>query len=210
MASEPQFVRIPRSPSVRLGRDRAVTANITTDRITLAGHGFAAGDELRLVAGTAPGGLALNTTYFVVNPTADDFQLAATLGGAPIDLITSAGSGLVARMQNTRLDGLGNTELLISAPVGNGASGLRIDAVRVQAAGPTTTGMVRLFKAEGATLRLLHELAVVAATPSAAVRAFSADVQFAGGLLLEPGQSLRAASHQAEIFDVTVLQGGEF
>lgn len=209
MASEPQFVRIPRSPSVRLGRDRALTADAATDRLTLTAHGLAAGDELRLVAGTAPGGLALNTTYFVVNPTANDFQLAATLGGAPLDL-SSNGSGLVARVHNSRLDGTGHTELLIAAPSGSGAAGLRIDAVRVQAAGPTTTGMVRLFKAEGATLRLLHELAVVAATPSAAVRAFSADVQFAGGLLLEPGQALRAAPHQPELFDLTVLQGGEF
>lgn len=209
MASEPQFIRIPRAPSVRLSADRAVAADAATDRISLANHGLNAADEVRLVAGTAPGGLALNTTYFVLNPTAGDFQLAATAGGPALDL-TSAGSGLVLRPLNTRLDGAGHTQLLLAAPTATGAVGLRLDLLRVQAVGPTTAGMVRLFRAEGATLRLVHELAVTAATPGPAVRAFSADVQFVGGLLLEPGQALRVASHQAEPFDISVLQGGEF
>lgn len=209
MASDPQFIRIPRAPSVRLSADRSVTADPATDRLTLSAHGFAAGDEVRLVGGTTPGGLALNTTYVVVNPSLNDFQLSTVAGGAAID-ITSAGSGLLLRPLNTRLDGSGHAPTLIAAPTGAGALGLRIDLLRVQAIGSTTAGMVRLFRADAGGSRLLHELPVTAATPTASVRAFAADVQFVGGLLLEPGQSLRVATHQAEAFDVTVLQGGEF
>lgn len=214
MASDPLLVRIPRSPSVRLSQDRPMTADASTDRLTQTAHGLIAGSEVRIVQGTAPGGLVLNTTYFVVNPTANDFQLSASLGGAPID-ITSAGSGIVVRALNTRLDGLGHTTQLIAAETGRLAIGLRIDSIRVQAAGATTVGMVRLFKGEGAALRLVNEVPVTAASPSASVRAFSVDVQFGGaqqgfGLLLEPGQTLHAASNNAELFDVTLLMGGEF
>jgi hypothetical protein len=209
MASDPQFVRVPRTPSIRVSGDRSVTADAATDRITLAAHGFAAGDEVRLVSGTAPTGLVLNTTYFVLSPTTNDFQLSATLGGTAIDL-TTAGSALVLRSLNTRLDGLGHLPTLLAAQAQLGAAGVRIDLIRVQAVGVTTAGMLRLFKHDGASARLIHELAVTAATPSATVRAFSADVSFSGGLLLEPGHSLRAASHQAEAFDLTIIQGGEF
>jgi hypothetical protein len=209
MASDPQFVRVPRSPSIRVSGDSNITANATNDRITLAAHGFAAGDEVRLVSGTAPTGLVLNTTYFVLNPTANDFLLSATLGGSAIDL-TTAGSALALRSLNTRLDGLGNMPTLLASLAQLGAAGVRIDLIRVQAVGITTAGMLRLFKHDGTSSRLIHELAVTAATPSATVRAFSADVSFSGGLLLEPGHSLRAASHQAEAFDITIIQGGEF
>jgi len=50
----------------------------------VAGHGT--------VAGTLPAPLVAGTTYFVVNQTSTQFQLAATLGGTPINL-TSAGTG---------------------------------------------------------------------------------------------------------------------
>ena len=100
--------------------------------------------------------------------------------------------------------------VLLAAQAQLGAAGVRVDLIRVQAVGVTTAGMLRLFKHDGTSARLIHELAVTAATPSATVRAFSADVSFSGGLLLEPGHSLRAASHQAEAFDITIIQGGEF
>lgn len=45
-----------------------------------------------LVSAAAMGGLTANTNYFAVNVTADSFQLAATSGGAAIDL-TSVGAG---------------------------------------------------------------------------------------------------------------------
>jgi len=50
-----------------------------------AGHGA--------TAGTLPAPLVADTTYWIVNPTSGSFQLAATLGGAPINF-TSAGTGV--------------------------------------------------------------------------------------------------------------------
>jgi len=46
------------------------------------------------VPGTLPSPLALSTLYYVVNPTADTFQLSLTPYGTPIDL-TSAGSDYI-------------------------------------------------------------------------------------------------------------------
>jgi hypothetical protein len=212
MAASPQFVRIGRSPvPTRLAADRSVTFDATANTVLSTAHGLAAGDEVTLFSSAgAPGGLVVGTRYFVVNPAVDNFQVAATLGGAAIDLTTAGTAPHIIRAHNARLDGLGRTELIIAAPTGVGAEGMRIDTIRVQAAGTTTAGMIRLFKTEGAIIRLLNELAVTAATPSTTVRAFSADISFAGGLPLEPGQTLRMSTDRAELFDVTLLSGGEF
>ncbi|RFC51829.1 MAG: Autotransporter-associated beta strand repeat-containing protein [Verrucomicrobia bacterium] len=70
-----------------------VTINPADDVIT-ATHTLQAGDPVAFSAnnlGGIPGGLALFTSYFVVNPTESTFQVSATPGGAPIN-ITSAGS----------------------------------------------------------------------------------------------------------------------
>ena len=75
------------------GEARPVTIDASADTIALAGHGLEAGDTLEVVATTLPGGLSASTTYYVVSPTADRFQVAATSGGAAIDL-TSAGAGV--------------------------------------------------------------------------------------------------------------------
>lgn len=45
-----------------------------------------------ILSGTVPGGLALATVYFVVNPSANDFELATTAGGTGI---TTTTAGLV-------------------------------------------------------------------------------------------------------------------
>lgn len=53
---------------------------------TAAGHGYANGDPVKLsTTGALPSGLAGNTTYYVVNATADTFELAASPGGASIN-----------------------------------------------------------------------------------------------------------------------------
>lgn len=91
----------PGAPVVGYG---TVTSNITlsgtftadagTNTLTnLAGAHGLENNEIVTVAGTTlPGGLAANTTYWVVNKAASTFQLSATRAGAAIDL-TTAGSG---------------------------------------------------------------------------------------------------------------------
>ncbi|HVY69678.1 MAG TPA: hypothetical protein VHH73_07090 [Verrucomicrobiae bacterium] len=71
----------------------AVTADASTDKITLASHNFTAGTRVVFGGTTVPTGLAAATAYYVVSPSTNDFKVSATAGGSPIDL-TSAGSSV--------------------------------------------------------------------------------------------------------------------
>jgi hypothetical protein len=82
--------------SAVLGTPLAISA-VThgADTLTRVGHGLVVGDGPYYVASTGdiPTGLAATTPYWIqAVPTADTFTLAATLGGAVID-ITDAGTG---------------------------------------------------------------------------------------------------------------------
>jgi len=70
------------------------TADAGTDFITATAHGLANGDRIILSnsGGALPAGLATNTFYYVRDKTDDTFKLAATFGGAAIN-ITDAGTG---------------------------------------------------------------------------------------------------------------------
>lgn len=69
------------------------TADSSTDTLTATAHGLTNADVLALSTSSAlPGGLAIDTPYYVVGATTNTFQLAASRGGSAID-ITSAGSG---------------------------------------------------------------------------------------------------------------------
>ena len=53
--------------------------------LSIASHGLVAGDNVYLTTtGALPTGLSQNTIYYVVSPTTNTFQLAATQGGAAI------------------------------------------------------------------------------------------------------------------------------
>jgi hypothetical protein len=70
-----------------------VTAAAATDRITHTAHGLLANTPV-VFGGTAPGGLTAGTTYYIRDVTTNDYKVAASPGGAAIDL-TSAGADLV-------------------------------------------------------------------------------------------------------------------
>lgn len=106
---------------------------------------------------------------------------------------------------NTNRDGTGTIATIITA----GASGSRIDKVVVKATATTTAGMVRLFLHDGANAKLLTEITVTAVTVSASTPGFETVVDFLGGLVVPTGYSLRAATHNAESFNVTAF-GGNF
>jgi hypothetical protein len=70
----------------------------SADTLTSSSHGLTANQAVRVEAptgGTLPTGLAASTTYYVINPTTNTFQLSATQGGSAIDL-TAAGLAWVA------------------------------------------------------------------------------------------------------------------
>lgn len=106
---------------------------------------------------------------------------------------------------NPNRDGTGTIVIIATA----GASGSRIDHIRIVATGTTTAGMVRLFVSDGVNHRLFAEIPIGATTPSATVQAFSADLALPGGLLLQDGYSLRAATEKAEVLNV-IGGGGDF
>lgn len=66
--------------------------------VTLNGHGFPANAAVVLAtSGALPTGLTAGTTYYVVNPTENTFQLSATQGGAAINTSgTQSGTHTVA------------------------------------------------------------------------------------------------------------------
>lgn len=77
------------------GREFTVTADVGTDALTSASHGLTDGDDLLIRStGTVPGGLATDTRYWVRDAATNTFKVAATQGGAAID-ITSAGTGTI-------------------------------------------------------------------------------------------------------------------
>ncbi len=75
-----------------------VVSDLGGDNIEVPSTGFVNDDRFRIEtipgAKTLPGGLAENTTYWVVGKTADTIQASATQGGGAIDL-TSDGSMLI-------------------------------------------------------------------------------------------------------------------
>ena len=64
-----------------------------TDRINATGHSFADGDRVRITADDSPPApLKRETDYWITGAQPNDFQLAASQGGQPLDL-TDAGAG---------------------------------------------------------------------------------------------------------------------
>ncbi|MCX6822321.1 MAG: hypothetical protein NTW30_06110 [Candidatus Aenigmarchaeota archaeon] len=77
------------------------TVNAGTDVFTSVGHGLNNGDQLNFITtGTLPGGLTsidynppyTGELYYVINKTANTFQVSLTLGGSVLN-ITSTGTG---------------------------------------------------------------------------------------------------------------------
>lgn len=87
--AEPNAVRV----NYTTGLVAPFTADAVTDILTSAGHGLANADQVQVstLGGVLPAGLAASTNYHVRDATADTLKLAATAGGAAID-ITGAGT----------------------------------------------------------------------------------------------------------------------
>lgn len=111
---------------------------------------------------------------------------------------------------NTARDGSGTLATVFTAASDN--AGSRVDRLSINATGTTTSGMIRLFitNSGGTSTRLIQEISVSPNTPSATIPAWSAQVNFDGGLVLENGASLKASTNNAEAFNVSVLIAGDF
>jgi hypothetical protein len=86
----------------------AAVVDIATDTITLTAHGLSDNDPLlyTVTAGQTPiGGLTSGTTYYVVNSTANTFELEASIGGGTITL-TALGTGTTDTFEDLRHEAL--------------------------------------------------------------------------------------------------------
>ena len=96
--------------------DIVFTANSTTDVLTSVGNLLSDGDEVTVVntGGALPAPLVAGTSYFVRDKSGGTFKLAATAGGAAID-ITTDGTGINAiNVGKIVVDLYGTTQTLSS------------------------------------------------------------------------------------------------
>jgi hypothetical protein len=73
------------------GDEVEFTVDLGADTIRRTAHGLVDDELVVFVGGTPPGGLTEGTEYHVVSAAADSFQVAATQGGAAIDLTSAPG-----------------------------------------------------------------------------------------------------------------------
>lgn len=100
VAATHQFYVYDTSATLDCPLSTGLTVDDTTDRITHTSHGFADNTPVFITSLSGGAGLTNNTTYFVRNSTANDYQLSATTGGAAIN-ITSPGTVSVCRAFGT-------------------------------------------------------------------------------------------------------------
>ncbi len=77
------------------GNEKEFTVDLTTNVFTQAAHGYVDTDQVVFYADTVPGGLTAGTIYFVRDKTTDTYKVAATSGGAAIDITSAPGNACV-------------------------------------------------------------------------------------------------------------------
>ena len=77
------------------GTNKPVTFTASTNTVNLADHGFNAGTALPFYSIVTTTGLIEGRRYYVVNPTANAFQVSATFGGAPVTLTNNGSATLL-------------------------------------------------------------------------------------------------------------------
>lgn len=81
------------------GSPQEFAVNISTDVVTCVGHGFSDTNTIVFYGGTVPSPLVEGTVYYARDATSDTFKVAATSGGAAIDLTgTGAADCVVSRI----------------------------------------------------------------------------------------------------------------
>jgi hypothetical protein len=92
-SNQPNYIFHPGTVTTQIA-PKVFTATQATSRLNNSAHGYAVNVPVRVraVNGALPGGLNETTKYFVVSPTANDFQVSLSLGGSAVTL-TSAGTG---------------------------------------------------------------------------------------------------------------------
>jgi hypothetical protein len=74
------------------GTPKEFIVSVATDTVNCLAHGYVDTNKVVFYGDTVPGGLVEGTVYFVRDATVDTFKVAATSGGAAIDLTSPGGS----------------------------------------------------------------------------------------------------------------------
>jgi hypothetical protein len=99
---------------------RSITFTDTGDLVTLASHGLSNGDEVSFTLVTTTTGIIANKIYYVVNQTANTFQLAASSGGAVLPLTNNGTGFLRYRIEVVSINP--NVNITVSRPTSSAAT----------------------------------------------------------------------------------------
>lgn len=99
----------------------SATSSTTADTLTYTSHGLSNGTVVSFSSIGTTTGISTWTPYYVVNSTADTFQISLTLNGAAIDLTGSNGT-VVVRYANYITNINPNVSITLSTPCASTAS----------------------------------------------------------------------------------------
>ncbi|EQA34761.1 hypothetical protein LEP1GSC047_1725 [Leptospira inadai serovar Lyme str. 10] len=122
------------------------------NRIQSASHGLTAGQLIKF--SFTGGGVTANTSYYVINPTSNDFQISLTSGGTAIVLIANQTGDLITHIQY----GFGDGSSTFALPDRRGvfARGAGLHATRAKAAGGNYNGGAIGFEGQDAMQGHFH------------------------------------------------------
>lgn len=112
----PVFVINPELKAVTIGVGQTCTGDKDTDKITLNTHGFSDGWQVSFSAIGTITGISVNTAYYVVSSTTNDFKISLTSGGGAIDLTGTTSAAMTVHLVNQLRTGVGYMAELCRAP----------------------------------------------------------------------------------------------
>ena len=92
-AANPQYFVRDTSIAPTYSTQSAQISVASPAKVQINSHGLTENEPVQFLSGIMPTGFALNTTYFVRNLTANDFEVSATAGGASINNTSVIGTG---------------------------------------------------------------------------------------------------------------------
>ena len=92
-AANPQYFVRDTSVAPTYSTQSAQITVASPAKVQITAHGLTENEPVQFLSGVMPTGFALNTTYFVRNVTANDFEISATAGGVGINNTSIIGTG---------------------------------------------------------------------------------------------------------------------
>lgn len=100
------------------GSPKEFFALASADLIYCASHGYSDGQTIVFYGNTPPAPLVAGTTYYTRDCTTDSFKVAATAGGAAIDITTAGSSGCMVSKITEQTYASADTHTISSSTLG--------------------------------------------------------------------------------------------